>query len=57
MSQTDKATGQEPLRLWPGVVALALQWLFRFVVPVAVPGAVALSVFGGLFGGLAIVLW
>jgi len=34
-----------------------LQWLIRFVAPVVVSGAVAFAVFGGLLGGLAVVLW
>ena len=58
-SQTDEPTRQKPLRLWPGVVAVVLQWLARFGVPIVVPGAMALAVgaFSGLFGGLAIVVW
>src|SRR5258708_1938553 len=47
-----------PLRLWPGVVILILQWLLRFVLPVVVPGALLYGLIGGIFGGgLAIVLW
>ena len=57
MAQTDKPTLQKPLRLWPGVVAVTLQWLVRFVVPIVVPEATAIGVFGGLLGGLAVVVW
>ena len=53
---------QEPsqrktLRLWPGIVIVILQWLFRFVLPVFIPGALVIGVFGGLLGGLAILVW
>jgi len=57
IDQTDELTPQKALRLWPGVVAVVLQWLVRFVVPVVVPGAVAVGVIGGLLGGLTIVAW
>ncbi len=47
-----------PLRLWPGVVIVTLQWLLMFVVPVVVPDALFYGLMAGLFGGgLAIVLW
>jgi outer membrane protein assembly factor BamB len=50
-------TRQTPLRLWPGVVLVALQWLARFGVPVVAPEAVMFALIGGLLGGVAIVLW
>ena len=53
-----RSTNTRPLRLWPGVVIVVLQWLLRFVVPVVVPGALLYALGGGIFGGgLAIVLW
>ncbi|MCP4204575.1 MAG: PQQ-binding-like beta-propeller repeat protein [bacterium] len=50
---------QRPLRLWPGVVAVVLQWLAWLVVPVVVPGAIAgyISALGALICGLLVVVW
>lgn len=50
-------TRQKPLRLWPGVVIVTLQWLVRFGVPLVAPEAMGLGALGGLAGGLAIVVW
>jgi len=52
-------TRQKVLRLWPGVVIVILQWLVRFVIPVISTDtiAIAIGVFGGLLGGLALVVW
>ncbi|MCH9648144.1 MAG: PQQ-like beta-propeller repeat protein [Deltaproteobacteria bacterium] len=47
----------ESLRLWPGIVLLALQWLGRFVVPIAFPDALPYGVMGALGFGLAIAVW
>jgi outer membrane protein assembly factor BamB len=65
MKKTDsnsKNTGSVPqlaLRVWPGVVIVILQWLIRFVIPAIAPGGLAtqIGVFGGLIGGLAIIVW
>ena len=57
IAQTDEAIPRKPLRLWPGVVAVVLQWLVRFVVPIVFPDAGIFGVLGGLVGGLAVVLW
>jgi outer membrane protein assembly factor BamB len=55
--KTNGPTQQRPLRLWPGVVIVILQWLIRFVIPVIIPNAIAFGIFGGLFLGLAVVVW
>ena len=48
---------RKPLRLWPGVVAVVLQWLAWLVVPLVAPDALMIAALGGLIGGLAVVLW
>ncbi|MFN7945875.1 MAG: PQQ-binding-like beta-propeller repeat protein [Blastocatellia bacterium] len=55
--QIDETITQKPLRLWPGVVAVGLQWLVRFVVPVAAPDYIAFAVMGGVAGGLVVLIW
>ncbi|MCX6238833.1 MAG: PQQ-binding-like beta-propeller repeat protein [Bacteroidia bacterium] len=60
MNTNKKITGsvqQKPLRLWPGVVIVIIQWLLRFVIPVFAPDALAIGIFGGLLCGIAIVVW
>lgn len=57
IAQTEEPTLRKPLRLWPGVVLVILQWLVRFVLPVVVPETMMYAVLGGLAGGVAIVVW
>ena len=56
-AQIDEQTRQKPLRLWPGVVIVILQWLVRFGVPIVVPEAGVFGAIGALVGGLAVVVW
>ncbi len=48
---------QRPLRLWPGVAAVALQWLIWQGLPIVAPGSGYAGALGGLAGGLVVVLW
>lgn len=48
---------RKPLRLWPGVVAVTLQWIAWLVLPAAVPEWVIFGVIGAAFFGLVIVVW
>src|SRR6202158_2547526 len=54
---TNDLTTRKPLRLWPGVLAVVLQWLGWFILPMVVPGATIYGVFAGLIGGLVVVFW
>ncbi len=57
IAQTNRPTPRKPLRLWPGVVAAALQWLVWLLLPAVVPERGGSAVLGGLFFGLVIVVW
>ncbi len=57
VTQVDKPTRQKPLRLWPGVVLVVLQWLARFGVTVVAPEATFYGAMGGLLAALGIVVW
>ncbi len=59
LAQTDTPTPRKPLRLWPGVVAVVLQWLARFGIKAVVPGfkGFSLGAQGGLIGAVAVVVW
>ncbi len=50
-------TLRKPLRLWPGVAAVVLQWLLWFVVPIVAPEAAMGAFLGAIVCALAIVAW
>src|SRR5580658_3536550 len=56
-AQPIELNSQKPLRLWPGVVVVAVQWLLRFVLPIFVPEALGIGVIGEFFCALLIVVW
>jgi outer membrane protein assembly factor BamB len=56
-TQTNVATPNKPLRLWPGVVIVALQWLVWLVVPIVVPGAAMTALLAAVALGLVVVVW
>jgi outer membrane protein assembly factor BamB len=55
--ENDEPTSRQPLRLWPGVVLVALQWLAWLVVPLVVPGFGAFALLGAVALGLAVLVW
>ena len=56
-THADEPPRQRPLRLWPGVVLVALQWLVGYVLPIFMPEAGAVSAMGALLCGVLIVVW
>ena len=48
---------RKPLRLWPAVVAVVLQWLLWFVIPFLFPATMMWGMMGALVCALAILLW
>ncbi|HEY2845504.1 MAG TPA: hypothetical protein VGJ09_17705, partial [Bryobacteraceae bacterium] len=57
MTQTRETSTQVPLRLWPGVVAVILQWFIRFAVPIFAPESIIFALIGGLVGAVAVLVW
>src|SRR6185436_15315492 len=57
IAQINEPTARTTLRLWPGVVAVVLQWLGFFVIPAVVPGASVYGLLGGALAGLVFVVW
>jgi outer membrane protein assembly factor BamB len=56
-AQINKQTSHKPLRLWPGVIVVALQLLGLFVIPLFVPEAMIYGMIGGAIGALLILVW
>ena len=46
-----------PLRLWPGVLAVAMQWLVMFGLPVFVPEQGGIALIAGVIGAFAVIIW
>jgi outer membrane protein assembly factor BamB len=57
ISPIDQRIPHKPLRLWPGVVAVVLQWLLWVVVPRVAPEAAIFAVLGAVACGLVVVVW
>lgn len=57
-TQNVERNREHPIRLWPGVVAVILQWLLWLVVPMLAPDAAMIGMLGGIAGGgLAVLIW
>lgn len=55
--QTNQLFSPPPLRLWPGVVLVVLQWLARFVIPLFAPETLYFGVMAALLATVAILVW
>ena len=54
---TALAPTRKPIRLWPGVIAVVLQWLGWFVLPLFAPQLPFVALLAGVVGGLIILIW
>ena len=50
-------TPEKPLRVWPGVAAVTLQWVVRFGVPLVWPDGLMYCVIGGVAGAVLVAIW
>lgn len=57
LKQTDELTPRKPLRLWPGVVAVALQWVLWLVLPIVSRDTAIVAILGAVALGLVVVVW
>jgi outer membrane protein assembly factor BamB len=48
---------RKPLRVWPGIVAVVLQWFAWLVLPVLFPAAGIYGLLGLPLGALAVIVW
>jgi hypothetical protein len=55
--RTETPSQQKPLRVWPGLIIVLLQWLLRFGVIYIMPETLILAVLGVIFCGLALAVW
>ena len=48
---------RKPLRVWPGVIVVAIQCAVAFGLPLVVPGQGGLAILAGLAGALLVAIW
>jgi outer membrane protein assembly factor BamB len=53
----ERQTAQKPLRVWPGVVIVALALLAGVVLPLVSPDRVAYAMLGAVLAGAAVIVW
>ena len=56
-AQTAAPIQSKPLRLWPGVAAVALQCLLWIIDPLIIDVDMMAAVFGGLLLGVVVMVW
>jgi outer membrane protein assembly factor BamB len=55
--QTNVHGDQRPLRLWPGVVLVAMQWVLWSAVPLVAPAMTLYGTLGGVLCGAFVLAW
>ncbi len=55
----NRVAHQKPIRLWPGILLVIVQWLISIILPrvIPVPEMIMYGLLGGLFLGLMIIVW
>src|SRR4030095_7831224 len=56
-THTGESTPRKPIRLWPGVALLAIQWLGWFIVPFFGAEAMMYGMLAGVICALLIAIW
>ncbi len=56
-SPPQPGSSRPPIRIWPGVIIVALLWLLRFAVPAVFPDAAMVGLIGGGVCALALTVW
>jgi outer membrane protein assembly factor BamB len=56
-AQPTALTSPKSPRLWPGVLAVVLQWLTWLVIPYFFPAIASFGIIGGVAGGAVILIW
>jgi outer membrane protein assembly factor BamB len=57
MTQINEQTSRQPLRVWPGVLAVALAVLAGGVLPLVHPNGVIFAMLGAMFASVVVILW
>jgi outer membrane protein assembly factor BamB len=55
--ELENSTPRKRLRLWPGALAVVLQWLVMVGLPIFAPEQGGIAIIAGIVGGLAVMLW
>jgi outer membrane protein assembly factor BamB len=56
-TQSNEPRPGKPLRLWPGIALVTLEWLLWTVFPLVAPGQAVFGILGGTVCGLLVILW
>lgn len=57
LTPTDETQVRRPLRLWPGVTLVVLQWLAWLAMPRLLPDFAQFALMAGLLGGTLLIFW